>query len=386
MDEQKLKAALTKEASQVNLPPDLLGRIYQTAERPSWWTRLRVGAKLEIAAAFLLLAGLGAIIGLRSANSPEPVINPPPPTATGCGKEPPAGGSRPGTVWVYFTCADDPLPGAPRALPRVGSDLRAALVELVKGPTAEERALGFQSFFSSKTAGMIRSVTETEGKVVIDFADFREAMPNASTSAGAGQLMRELTQTIFQFESVGVVEIRMEGSCDTFWRWLQSDCQMLVREGRPAPAVSEEAAVMAAKAADPRASAEGWATWQVRLGETPDSWAAWVIDATHNDGERVRIYVSVAEYPPRVLKVDRFITREQAVQAGLQGVNTTMSEVKEAAFLPDYRDEQLPNGGAELAVWRLVLVSKTDQTPQGAIVVDAITGQVLTVSNAPSGQ
>lgn len=103
-----------------------------------------------------------------------------------------------------------------------------ALAELLKGPTSQEQAQGFSSFFSSKTAGMIHSVSITDqGRAVVDFRDFRAQMNNASTSAGSWQLTRELNMTVFQFAAIKEVEYRLDGSCDAFFEWLQGTCQVL---------------------------------------------------------------------------------------------------------------------------------------------------------------
>ncbi|HYG56688.1 MAG TPA: GerMN domain-containing protein [Symbiobacteriaceae bacterium] len=139
---------------------------------------------------------------------------------------------EPGKVAVFFTCASDSLPSAPRALlrqaPPEDAALETALKELLKGPNAEEQAAGFRSFFSGLTAGMLKRVTVTDEKrAIVDFADFRDKMSNASTSAGAGQLIRELSKTVFQFDEIQEVEYQLDGSCDAFFQWLQSECHTI---------------------------------------------------------------------------------------------------------------------------------------------------------------
>lgn len=100
--------------------------------------------------------------------------------------------------------------------------LEAALRQLLRGPTPAERADGIHSWFSETTAQALRSVQMDEaGHAVVDFADLRELIPNASTSAGSGMLLRELNGTVFAVPSVESVEYRIEGSCEDFWEWLQ---------------------------------------------------------------------------------------------------------------------------------------------------------------------
>lgn len=108
-----------------------------------------------------------------------------------------------------------------RNAPAGGATLRAALGHLLRGPTAAERAAGIHSWFSSATADALRTVTVQQGRAVIDFADLRDVIPNASTSAGSAMLLRELNTTVFEFPSVQTIEYRIEGSCERFWEWLQ---------------------------------------------------------------------------------------------------------------------------------------------------------------------
>jgi hypothetical protein len=77
-DERKIKAALKVDGSQIHLPSDLLERINRLADdvapvRPSLWSRWRLGPKLELAAACLLLVGLLGVAAVRNLNhNPTP--------------------------------------------------------------------------------------------------------------------------------------------------------------------------------------------------------------------------------------------------------------------------------------------------------------------------
>lgn len=121
--------------------------------------------------------------------------------------------------------------------PRLGSGeqstegrLRAALLELVKGTTPQEEAAGFTSIFSPKTAGIVRSVRlDEEGRAIVEFADFREDLANASAAEGGTVMIFELNQTVFQFPDVQSVEYRIGDSCDVFWEFLQGACNIVTR-------------------------------------------------------------------------------------------------------------------------------------------------------------
>ncbi|MCG0238671.1 MAG: GerMN domain-containing protein [Firmicutes bacterium] len=136
-------------------------------------------------------------------------------------------------VTLYYTCEDDPLPATPRPVFRkVKAEEwtpQLAMEELLKGPTPEERKRGFWSWFGPETAGMLNRVTVTEsGLVIVDFKDFSEVIPNASTTAGSGQLMRELGMTLAQFEEITEIEYRFDGDCQAFSEWLpHGECQVV---------------------------------------------------------------------------------------------------------------------------------------------------------------
>ncbi len=129
---------------------------------------------------------------------------------------------------VYFHCGDSEKP---IALPRITKEQPTpalALAELLKGPTAEEKQAGFTSWFSTQTEEKLKSVTvDGNGKAVVDFANFAQIIPNASTSAGSGILKRELGYTLAQFSDIKEIEYRFDGSCNTFGEWQQSGCTVI---------------------------------------------------------------------------------------------------------------------------------------------------------------
>ncbi|MBN1240092.1 MAG: GerMN domain-containing protein [Gammaproteobacteria bacterium] len=131
------------------------------------------------------------------------------------------------TVEIYFT--EDERPRAvERRIPRRSDVLTAALEQLLRGPTDEERAAGISSWFSSATAGMLnRVVIDPDGHAIIDFGDFRPVIPGASSSFGSTVLLAELNGTVGQFERIVTVEYQIDGSCHRFWQFLQRPCEVL---------------------------------------------------------------------------------------------------------------------------------------------------------------
>jgi spore germination protein GerM len=184
----------------------------------------------------LLLVSIAAAACREPAPEPDPTAVAPP-TAPGVPPVdvgvPPAG--RPPveaptlTVQVYFTRREEPEP-VEREIPRGAGVLRATLNALLQGPTAAERAAGLVSWFSVETAGMLRDVhLDDGGRATVDFGDLPRMIPAASTAAGGRMLLNELNHTIFQFDTVRAVEYRIEGNCDAFWQWLQSECGVVTR-------------------------------------------------------------------------------------------------------------------------------------------------------------
>lgn len=151
-----------------------------------------------------------------------------------CAVEAPADTRGTITVLVYFAC-DRAYRAIPRQVARVSTTealLAAALLELLKGPSAAERSLGFSSDFSENTAGMLNSVTMAgEGRAIVDFRDFSPYMKSAGTTAGTFAMNAQLFRTIFQFEEVREVLFQFNGDCEAFYGWTQAvECLPTTRE------------------------------------------------------------------------------------------------------------------------------------------------------------
>lgn len=99
--------------------------------------------------------------------------------------------------------------------------LRGALTELLRGPTARERRLGYGGWFSGRTAGRLIGVRLSRGVARVDFRDFRRIIPNASSSCGSALLLGQLNRTVLQFRTVHRVVYSFNGSVARFYEWLQ---------------------------------------------------------------------------------------------------------------------------------------------------------------------
>ncbi len=151
----------------------------------------------------------------------------------GCSTTDPTPGVGETLVGVYFSCFDGLNGPAPavrtgRAVPsgyrRRGPrlDVRSTAGRADSG----RHGCGTDSLFSSATSGLLLSASiAPDGTATIDFDPaLATTIPNASSSAGSDQLLRELDATVFQFPGVTSANYTLGGSCTAFFNWLQMAC------------------------------------------------------------------------------------------------------------------------------------------------------------------
>ncbi|WP_047983223.1 GerMN domain-containing protein [Ornithinibacillus californiensis] len=141
---------------------------------------------------------------------------------------------RPDSVLVYFECNhSDPLSYPPvRAVSRdmesdkVEERIEYAILQLIEGPSEEEKEDGYLSIFNEDTAGLLNGIElQDSGHLIVDFVDFSKIIPNGNSSAASMAMLQSLNTTIAQFEDVKTIEYRFDGSCEQFYGWLQRTCQ-----------------------------------------------------------------------------------------------------------------------------------------------------------------
>ena len=133
-------------------------------------------------------------------------------------------------ISVFYECGNDgnyPTAGigVPRIVPESGEAvdrIEWTLRSLLAGPTSDEEAVGVTSFFDETSAGALNSVTLTNGALVVDF---NEAIyvNNASTSTGGLFFGAELDRNLFSHPEVETVEFRIDGDCEAWSAFFQSD-------------------------------------------------------------------------------------------------------------------------------------------------------------------
>jgi hypothetical protein len=111
-----------------------------------------------------------------------------------------------------------------RIIPKTVEVAKAALKELFKGPTEEEKSQGYTSWFSKETQDILKSVKVKNGTAYVDLKDLRQMIPNASTSCGSAEFFAEVETTLQQFPTVDKVIFAIDGKPATFYEWMQIGC------------------------------------------------------------------------------------------------------------------------------------------------------------------
>jgi hypothetical protein len=196
-------------------------------------------------------AAAPAVATTVPATVPPPTTPPPPVPTTTSGPAfdcAPGGGPRPDerarVVRLFFACGPGEAPSTQtwvyREIDAEGDPVVLTMIELIRGPDAEERLRGYRSLFSTGTAGALIEASNVAGEVTVDLRDLGP-QPALATGEGA-EFLVSLTATVFQHEGVTAVDYLVEGSCERFWAYFdESACRTIERtewERDPVGAVS----------------------------------------------------------------------------------------------------------------------------------------------------
>lgn len=175
--------------------------------------RARVGLAVTMVAA-IAFGACGTDGAVAPATSPT---EPPSPTTTGAVTV---------TVSVFFVNAElgdvcEEVFPVTREVSAT-APMRGALEALLAGPTAQERADGYEGWFSEATAHMLDGVRIDDGRAYVDLVrDLPLLIPNASSSCGSRSLLGMLDATATQFPDVDEAWYSFEGDRADFYGWLQ---------------------------------------------------------------------------------------------------------------------------------------------------------------------
>ncbi|MPZ72297.1 MAG: hypothetical protein GEU74_03570 [Nitriliruptorales bacterium] len=95
---------------------------------------------------------------------------------------------------------------------------RAALTELLEGPSSRESNEGVESPFNANTAGALNDIAIIDGEARVDFDDFSTAVDDGSCTKSA--ILDGLNKTLLQFPSVTSTRYSFDGDPEAWQTWL----------------------------------------------------------------------------------------------------------------------------------------------------------------------
>jgi hypothetical protein len=104
------------------------------------------------------------------------------------------------------------------------TEIEAALVELFKGPTTKEKELGFESYFSADTAGLLNQFKLVDNTAYLDLNDASSKLRGQNASCSGEALLAQIEETIKHHRSISQVVISSNGSAEEFYEWMQLGC------------------------------------------------------------------------------------------------------------------------------------------------------------------
>jgi len=108
-----------------------------------------------------------------------------------------------------------------RTIPKTTAPARAALDELFKGVTEDEKAKGFWSFEPESTTGIVKSLSIKNEVAYLNFTKRAyDQLGNATTSCGGG-FFPMIEKTLMQFPTIKNVYYAIEGNSNDFYEWVQ---------------------------------------------------------------------------------------------------------------------------------------------------------------------
>jgi spore germination protein GerM len=108
-----------------------------------------------------------------------------------------------------------------REIPPTKAVAAAALQELFKGVTAEEKAKNYESLFSPESASILHKVNIKNGIAYVNLkTGITESVNSASTSCGRDMFFAQIEKTLKQFPTVKKVFFAIEGKPADFYDWI----------------------------------------------------------------------------------------------------------------------------------------------------------------------
>lgn len=137
--------------------------------------------------------------------------------------------NEPGAYYVYFNnskiskndCAS--VFGVPRKIENYSKET-GVLLELLKGPTDEEKENGLTSLFSEATTFALNSLSISGGVAAVNMADISAIIPEAKSDCGRKSLISSVEKTLYQFDNINKVVFAINGNPKKFYDWVGMGC------------------------------------------------------------------------------------------------------------------------------------------------------------------
>jgi hypothetical protein len=125
----------------------------------------------------------------------------------------------------------DKVAAVTRKVPPTAAIATATLQALFSGVNEAEKAVGYESLFSTETSGILKKLNIASGVAYVNLnADVRTKLSSATSSCGRATFFAQVEQTLKQFKTVKRVYYAIDDSPKDFFEWMEFDadgCQKL---------------------------------------------------------------------------------------------------------------------------------------------------------------
>lgn len=109
------------------------------------------------------------------------------------------------------------------------------LEALFLGPTPDERAQGYRSFFSARTAGLLKHLKIASGTAYVDLHDKRGELAGTTSSCGSAEFFSQLQHTLGEYPEINRIIFAIEGVPGVFYDWMELECDQSNDHCDPTP-------------------------------------------------------------------------------------------------------------------------------------------------------
>lgn len=122
-----------------------------------------------------------------------------------------------------------------RATPSSSIQPSLLLETLFLGPTPDERIQGYHSFFSERTAGLLRRMKIEAGTAYIDLHDLRTELSGITSSCGGAEFFNQIERTLAVIPGIARIIFAIEGNPKAFYDWMEMECDARNDQCDPRP-------------------------------------------------------------------------------------------------------------------------------------------------------